>query len=72
VEGEAANRAIRIAEVLGTPLYMVHNSADQALEADRARARRGPAGVRRGARQHLLIDDSVYRQPRLGTFAATT
>ena len=24
VEGEAANRAIRIAEVLGVPLYLVH------------------------------------------------
>src|SRR5690606_2495842 len=33
VEGEAANRAIRIAEVLGTPIYVVHVSAEQALEA---------------------------------------
>ncbi|HEX2890928.1 amidohydrolase family protein, partial [Vineibacter terrae] len=33
VEGEAANRAIRIAEVLGVPLYVVHNSCRQSLEA---------------------------------------
>src|SRR5678816_3980169 len=33
VEGEAANRAIRIAEVLGVPLYIVHNSCRQSLEA---------------------------------------
>src|SRR5690606_19656438 len=33
VEGEAANRAIRIAEVLGTPLYIVHNSVKQSLDA---------------------------------------
>ena len=26
VEGEVANRAIRIAEVLGVPLYLVHTS----------------------------------------------
>ena len=33
VEGEAANRAIRIAEVLGAPLYLVHTSCIDALEA---------------------------------------
>ncbi|MBP9113669.1 MAG: amidohydrolase family protein, partial [Polyangiaceae bacterium] len=33
VEGEAANRAIRIAEVLGVPLYVVHTSCIDALEA---------------------------------------
>src|SRR5262249_29096771 len=38
VEGEAANRAIRLAEVLGVPLYIVHNSAWQSVEAI-ARAR---------------------------------
>ena len=38
VEGEAANRAIRIAEVLGVPLYLVHTSCIDALEAV-ARAR---------------------------------
>ena len=31
VEGEAANRAIRIAEVLGAPLYLVHTSCIDAL-----------------------------------------
>ena len=33
VEAEAANRAIRIAEVLNVPLYVVHNSCRQSLEA---------------------------------------
>lgn len=32
VEGEAANSAIRIAEVLGVPLYLVHTSCEDALE----------------------------------------
>src|SRR6185437_3763143 len=39
VEGEAANRAIRLAQVLNTPLYIVHNSCKEAIEAiARARA----------------------------------
>ncbi len=62
-EGEAANRAIRIAEVLGMPLYVVHTSCIDSLEAvTRARL----AGQRVFAEvlaQHLLIDDSVYRDP---------
>ncbi len=33
VEGEAANRAIRIAQVLDVPIYIVHNSCTQSLEA---------------------------------------
>ena len=32
VEGEAANRAIRIAEVLGVPVYLVHTSCIDALQ----------------------------------------
>ncbi|MCY2955569.1 MAG: dihydropyrimidinase [Planctomycetota bacterium] len=63
VEGEAAHRAIRIAEVLGVPLYLVHTSCIDSLEAV-ARARL--AGQRVFAEvlsQHLVIDDSVYRDP---------
>ena len=49
VEGEAANRAIAIAQVLGVPIYIVHVSCKDAVEAiARARAAR-PARVRRGA-----------------------
>ena len=62
VEGEAAQRAIRIAEVLGAPLYLVHTSCIEALEAA---SRAQLAGQRVFAEvlvQHLVIDDSVYRQ----------
>src|SRR5690606_3532248 len=56
VEGEAANRAIRIAEVLGTPLYIVHVSAYQAAEAI-ARARsEGQRVFGEVLPGHLLID----------------
>ena len=63
VEGEAANRAIRIAEVLGVPLYVVHTSCIESLQAI-ARARsEGQRVFGEVLAQHLLIDDSVYRNP---------
>lgn len=61
VEGEAANRAIRIAEVLGVPLYVVHTSCIDAMEAI-ARARsEGQRVFGEVLAQHLVIDDSVYQ-----------
>ena len=48
VEGEAANRAIAIADVLGVPIYVVHVSCIEAAEAI-ARARARPAGLWRSA-----------------------
>jgi dihydropyrimidinase len=70
VEGEAANRAIAIADVLGVPLYIVHVSCIEAAEAiarARARGQRVYGEVLAG---HLLIDDSVYRHPDFATAAA--
>ena len=70
VEGEAANRAIRIAEVLGTPLYVVHVSAQQALEAI-ARARgEGQRVFGEVLAGHLLIDESVYEDSDFARAAA--
>ena len=69
VEGEAASRAIRIAETLGTPLYLVHISSREALdEIAYARAKGQPVygEVLAG---HLLLDDSVYRHPDWATAA---
>ncbi|WP_416763475.1 dihydropyrimidinase [Roseateles sp. So40a] len=70
VEGEAANRAIAIADVLGVPIYIVHVSCIEAAEAiarARARGQRVYGEVLAG---HLLIDDSVYRHPDFATAAA--
>ena len=70
VEGEAANRAIRIAEVIGVPVYIVHVSARQALEAiSRARSE-GQRVFGEALAGHLLIDDSVYRDTDWGRAAA--
>ena len=49
VEGEAANRAIAIADVLGVPIYIVHVSLHRVGRGHRPRARARPARVRRGA-----------------------
>jgi dihydropyrimidinase len=61
VEGEAANRAIRIAEVLGVPLYLVHTSCQDALEAVSRARLEGQRVYAEVLAQHLVIDDSVYR-----------
>lgn len=63
VEGEAANRAIRIAEVLGVPLYLVHTSCIDALEAVTRARLSGQRVYAEVLAQHLVIDDSVYRNP---------
>ena len=70
VEGEAANRAIAIADVLGVPIYIVHVSCQESAEAiarARARGQRVYGEVLAG---HLVIDDSVYRHPDFATAAA--
>ncbi|MES2118517.1 MAG: dihydropyrimidinase [Pseudomonadota bacterium] len=69
VEAEAANRAITIAGVLNTPLYIVHVSCAESLEAiARARAN-GQRVYGEALAGHLVIDDSVYRSDDL-EFAA--
>ena len=63
VEAEAANRAIAIAKVLGTPVYIVHVSCAESLDAiARARAK-GQRVYGEALAGHLVIDDSVYRHP---------
>ncbi|MES2257742.1 MAG: dihydropyrimidinase [Pseudomonadota bacterium] len=70
VEAEAANRAIAIAGVLGTPVYIVHVSCAESLDAiARARAN-GQRVYGEALAGHLVIDDSVYRSPDLAFAAA--
>ena len=70
VEGEAANRAIAIAEVLNVPIYIVHVSCMESADAiarARARGQRVYGEVLAG---HLTIDDSIYRHPDFSVAAA--
>ena len=63
LEGEAANRAIRFAQMLDVPLYVVQNSCSHSLN-EIARARReGQRVFGEVLTGHLLIDDSVYSNP---------
>ena len=70
VEGEAANRVITVAQVAGVPVYIVHNSCREAVEAiarARANGQRVYGEVLAG---HLLVDDSVYQSSDWGFAAA--
>jgi dihydropyrimidinase len=70
VEAEAAQRAIAIADVLNVPIYVVHVSCAESAEAiarARAKGQRVYGEVLAG---HLVVDDSVYRDPRFDFAAA--
>jgi dihydropyrimidinase len=69
-EGEAANRAIRLAEVIGVPLYLVHVSTQDALEEIMRARNNGQRVFGEALAGHLLIDDSVYRHPDFDHAAA--
>jgi dihydropyrimidinase len=61
VEGEAANRVIRIAQVINTPVYIVHNSCRESVEAITRARLEGQRVYGEVLAGHLLVDDSVYR-----------
>lgn len=60
VEGEATNRAIMLAELVGAPIYVVHVSTRQATEAIAQARLRGQPVYGEVLPQHLVFDDSVY------------
>lgn len=63
VEGEAADRAIRIAQVLDVPLYLVHTSCEDSLKAVTRARLEGQRVFAESLAGHLLVDDSVYKHP---------
>ena len=70
VEGEAASRAISIANVYGVPLYVVHVSTKQSLEAITRARNAGQKVFGEVLAGHLLIDESVYLDKNLESAAA--
>lgn len=60
VEGEAANRAIMIADAAGVPLYVVHVSCEQAHEAIRRARQKGMRVYGEPLIQFLTLDESEY------------
>ncbi len=63
VEGEAANRAIMIADQAGVPVYIVHVSCEQAHEAIRRARQKGMRVFGEPLIQHLVLDESEYANP---------
>ncbi|MGR0278519.1 dihydropyrimidinase [Marinomonas dokdonensis] len=70
VEGEAANRAISIANTLGAPIYLVHVSTEEAVDAIRYAKDHGQTVFGEVLAGHLTVDDSVYQNPDWATAAA--
>jgi len=63
VEGEAANRAIMIADQAGVPVYIVHVSSEEAHEAIRRARALGKRVWGEPLVQHLTLDESEYFHP---------
>jgi len=63
VEGEAANRAIMIADMANVPLYIVHVSCEEAHEAIRRARQNGKRVFGEPLIQHLVLDESEYANP---------
>jgi dihydropyrimidinase len=63
VEGEAANRAIMIADMAGVPLYIVHVSCEEAHEAIRRARQLGKRVYGEPLVQHLVLDETEYQHP---------
>jgi len=68
-EGEAAHRAIKFAEVVGVPIYVVHTSTIDALDVITLARNNGQRVYGEVLAGHLLVDDSVY-QAKDWAFAA--
>jgi dihydropyrimidinase len=70
VEGEAAQRVIAIAGLLGAPIYIVHVSTEEATHAIAAARARGHRVYGEVLAQHLVLDESVYYNKDWATAAA--
>lgn len=63
LEGEATARAIMLARMTGIPLYVVHVTAREAVNAIAEARSRGQIVFAETCPQYLLLDDSVYDRP---------
>lgn len=61
VEAEAANRAIMMAKITGVPLYIVHTSCRETIEAITRARNDGQRVFGEPLAQYLCLDESVYQ-----------
>jgi len=69
-EAEAANRAIKIADVIGVPVYLVHVSTEDALNEITHARNNGQRVYGECLAGHLLVDESVYQDTNFESAAA--
>ncbi|MCC6808347.1 MAG: dihydropyrimidinase [Deltaproteobacteria bacterium] len=62
IEGEATHRAITLARAQGIPVYIVHLTAKEALDAVVTARKEGLLVWAETCPQYLLLDDSVYEK----------
>ncbi len=66
LEGEATNRAIQIARVAGAPLYVVHVTCKEAVDAIRAAREQNWDVWGETCTQYFFIDDTFLDEPDFG------
>ncbi|MBN2345437.1 MAG: dihydropyrimidinase, partial [Candidatus Aminicenantes bacterium] len=62
VEGEAVGRALLMARLAGVPLYVVHVSSRQGIDALATARKAGQAAIAETCPQYLILDEGRYRQ----------
>jgi dihydropyrimidinase len=62
LEAEAVNRACRISQVAGCPIYIVHNSAGKSLPVIKRIKEEGHRVYAETCPQYLCLNDDVYRK----------
>ncbi len=65
MEGEAAGRAIDLATLVGSPLYIVHASCAEVVERVAAARARGLPIYGETCPQYLLLTEALYHRPGL-------
>jgi dihydropyrimidinase len=65
-EGEATHRAIALSEIAGAPMYIVHMTAAEAVEAVAAARSRGLPVFGETCPQYLFLDQERYNEPDFG------
>jgi dihydropyrimidinase len=58
-EGEAVHRAVSLASIAGVPLYVVHNSCDDAVDQIKRAKGKGKHVYGETCTQYLLLDESL-------------
>ena len=65
-EGEAANRAINLANIAQAPLYIVHNSCEESISEIKRAREKGLPIMGETCPQYLFLSEDNYEEPDFG------